>query len=504
MSRLAWSLRPRGWGLWRLQQAGRNLGLNDKLRRALRLAARLILRAPEWSKTARISDRFAALDLELERLFADEAVSDRDRYDFLFNYFLTGFLKYSTPGGERVHYPGIRGNRGAPVEGLEGFARTAPLFAAWLASGRPSVVQDLSQPPQQVDLPALLRCAILGGTDRNSKSYWGDIADYDQRIVEAADVALILWLSREHVWRGFSRSERQQVATWLTQAASGRVYANNWLLFVVLINQTLRALGMPFDEADSRLRYQQFKNFYLEEGWFDDPPKGVDFYNAWGISYSLFWIDQVSPAFDRGFIRDVLRKSGDLVLHLVSPKGIPIMGRSQCYRMAVVVPVILQPAFAESTIPAGQARRALDAVWKHFIEHQAVRHGRVEQGYYGSDPRLLDHYSGTGSCQWSLRSLVLAFFHTEQSDFWRSPQHPLPIETEDYRLVLPRLGWTIQGCCHSSEIVIRISVNGDQHHKLREHSMTRRLAEHLFSAPFRPANDKAFYKNGAYSSRLRL
>ncbi|WP_126174622.1 DUF2264 domain-containing protein [Altericroceibacterium xinjiangense] len=464
------------------------------------VARRLYCGGDGWAEAIPTSAYFDDQDPELARSFADEAMSDTERYKGLFDYFLAGFLEFSAPSGERVSYPGFKGNKGRSVEGLEGFARTVPLFCAWLASGRPAVISDPRHPDIEVDLRDVVRRGILTGTDPASAAYWGDIVDYDQRIVEAADVALILWLSRDHVWSNFSPSQRHQVSSWLQQAAKRNVHANNWLLFRVQIIETLRSLGMPADEGLSAETYEQFKSLYLESGWFSDPPKGVDYYNPWAISYALFWIDQVNPAFDRMFIREALRQSGSLVLHLVGPNGVPIMGRSQCYRMAIPAPVVMQPALANVHIHPGQARRALDVVWKHFIARRGLAQGRAEQGYYQADPRFLDHYSGPGSCQWSLRSLVPAFLYPEHSAFWQAPQQALPIELADYRISLPKLGWIVEGHRASGEIVIRIPANGQQQNIVEGHSAARRFAERLLATPFRPFNDKAKYKNGVYSS----
>ena len=457
-------------------------------------------RVEGWYKPLPTSPYFDVHDRLFVRRFGDTGLPDAERYQILFDYFLAGFLEFATPVGERVYFPGLKGNRGHSLEGFEGFARTAPLFAAWLASGRPPVVADPRSPFRQVDLRDLLRRAVLAGTDPRSATYWGDMANHDQRIVEAADIALILWLSRDHLWSSFPAAEREQVASWLRQVELYQPHGNNWLLFKVQVLETLRALGMPADGQLSADTYRAYKSLYLGSGWFDDPPRGVDYYNAWAISYSLFWIDQMNPAFDRRFIRDALRESARLLLHLIGPGGVPIMGRSICYRMAVPAPIVMQSSLDPQAIEPGRARRALDVVWRHFVERGGLAQGRVEQGYYGRDPRLLDLYSGSGSCQWSLRSLVVAFLQPPGSAFWQSPQQDLPIELGDYRLELPALGWVVKGRRASGEIVIAIPANRGHEHPVRKHSAARRLAELLLAAPVRPRNLKAKYRRPAYSS----
>ena len=72
---------------------------------------------------------------------------------------------------------------------------------------------ELFDDPQ---LKELIRIAVSTGNDPASVEYWGAIADRDQRIVEAADVALTLWLARAQVWQQLSPHEQDRVARWLS------------------------------------------------------------------------------------------------------------------------------------------------------------------------------------------------------------------------------------------------------------------------------------------------
>lgn len=97
----------------------------------------------------------------------------------------------------------------------------------------------------------------------------------DQRIVEAADIALGLWISREYLWPTFSHQERQAIVTWLEQVMDQKVYDNNWLLFPIITLKSLQGLGISNQKYDQVIkeRYQHYKQYYIGEGWFYDPPK---------------------------------------------------------------------------------------------------------------------------------------------------------------------------------------------------------------------------------------
>ena len=88
-------------------------------------------------------------------------------YDHLFTYFSDGFLRFASPGRERVLYPGMGSCFGPAVDGLQGFARTAPLLAAWATSSREPVGTD-PVGGQRVDLVALLQEGLLSADLVNS------------------------------------------------------------------------------------------------------------------------------------------------------------------------------------------------------------------------------------------------------------------------------------------------------------------------------------------------
>jgi hypothetical protein len=142
----------------------------------------------------------------------------------------------------------------------------------------------------------------------------------------------------------------------------------------------------------------------------------------------------------------------------------------------------------------------LDVVWRYFVAHDSLRDGALTQGYFEADLRLLDRYSGTGSCQWGLRSLILAFMHPPGDAFWRAPQELLPVEQSDYRLELTKLGWIVEGHRSSGEITITIPRNPEEVNAIDEQSWLMRAQELLGGAPHRPSNHEVKYNSRHYSS----
>jgi len=294
------------------------------------------------------------------------------------------------------------------------------------------------------------------------------------------------------------------IRAWLLAATRMQTPPNNWMLFPVVISVILARMDPEGTSQELRQRalttFQSYRQYYLDYGWFYDRPHGVDFYNTWSITYDLFWVHAVDPTFEPDFIVAAIEKSADLTQHLISPGGIPIMGRSICYRTAVPVPLLAATLLDSSKFPVGRAVRSLDIVWRYFVANDSLRDGALTQGYFKADPRLLDQYSGTGSCHWGLRSLVLAFMHPAGDRFWSAPQEPLPVEESDYRLELSKLGWTVEGRRNSGEIIITIPRNPADVTVIDEYSWTMRARETFLRVPLRPSNHEIKYESRHYSS----
>jgi hypothetical protein len=412
------------------------------------------------------------------------------RFTGLFEYFSQGFVDHVSSNGSQVRFAGARSVNGRAVDALDGFARTGSLLAAWVYSKREGHARWAQ----------ILRKGILSGVDPRSAGYWGEVGA-DQRIVEATDIARIVWLTRAEIWDQLGPEQRKMISNWLLRAATRRTPPDNWMLFPVVMSEVLIHLNADVPAAEllakARAQFTDYKRYYLDYGWFTDPPNGVDYYNTWGIPYDLFWIHWVDPTFEPDFIVTALHQSAELTQHLISPQGIPIMGRSICYRTAIPVPLLAANLIGTEHYSSGRALRGLNVVWRYFVAHDSLRGGALTQGYFGADLRWLDKYSGAGSCHWGLRSLVLAFLHPANDPFWNAVEEPLPVEVADYRLDLPRLGWIVEGRQQTGEITLTLPKNPVDIVEAEPYSWIRDV---LSRRPHRPSNHEIKYESRHYSS----
>ncbi|SDB58171.1 hypothetical protein SAMN05660653_02938 [Desulfonatronum thiosulfatophilum] len=375
-----------------------------------------------------------------------------------------------------------------------------PCFGAWCASGRnPEIILAEGT---RLSLPEEFKRGLLSGTDPRASTYWGDMpGKSNQRIVEAADIALALWLFRDSVWEGLTIHQRKAVVDWLSLVDGRPGLDNNWHLFFVLIDRVLTALGYPARIRGVRERFERVKDFHLGDGWFRDGPSGhVDYYNAWGFHYALTWINRIDPQWDSAFTQNTQQKFLKTYRYLIGPHGLPILGRSVHYRIAASAPLVAGAERNPETVSPGEARHALDVTWRYFLARGALRKGVVTQGYHGTDPRIFDPYAGPSSSLWSLRSLVMAFYYPPNHLFWSEPAQPLPVEQNDFELHIDGPGWKVTGERATGTITIEVLGNPLGALPLAPFSRMDALKNLAFGQPPRPNNLQARYGRRFYRS----
>jgi hypothetical protein len=339
----------------------------------------------------------------------------------------------------------------------------------------------------EIDLEVLMQRALLEGTNpSNRHTYWGDIGHMDQRIVESADIAVALWMSRERVFYKMTPGEQEQIMTWLAQVDGKGTYTDNWILFTAMVQAVRLYLGFPSPIADLDNRLMQIDEFYRGDGWYvDGPTNEFELYNAWmfGWHYLLWtWIDGGRRPDRREQVLARGRSFIDGFLHFFGSNGsYPAWGRSVVYRFAAVAPFSLGYFLNIAPDDPGLLRRVSSGCIRYFYEHGLFdpEAHYVRQGYHGDFPAAGEAYISPGSPYWCCHGLFALTFDRDDP-FWTAVESPLPVEREDFELILPAPGFLVSGRRETGQVLLLNSRSGQEHDAPR-HNYTAKYGKLAYS-----------------------
>ena len=380
--------------------------------------------------------------------------------------------------------------RGLPdaVDAIESFARIASAWGAWLRN--PNNPSTLTFQGHEINLEVLLRHALLDGTNTsNPHTYWGDIGHMDQRIVESADIALTVWMSRERVFNKMTSAEQAQVIAWLAQVDGKGTYTDNWILFTAMAQAVRKHLGFPSPEDDLDNRLLQIEEFYRGDGWYvDGPTDEFELYNAWMFGWHLFlwtWVDGDRRPDIRQRVEERARSFIDGFVHFFGANGsYPAWGRSLVYRFAALAPFAVGHFLNIAPADPGLLRRVSSGCIRYFYDHGLFDPDGhfVRQGFHGDFPPAGEAYISPGSPYWCCHGLF-ALTLDKDDPFWTAVESPLPVERDDFELVLPAPGFVVSGKKATGQVLFLNSRSG-QEYDAPFHNYTSKYGKLVFSTHF--------------------
>ncbi|GAA3241769.1 DUF2264 domain-containing protein [Actinocorallia longicatena] len=330
--------------------------------------------------------------------------------------------------GASVVLPGPPSASGC--DGLEGFARTFLLAAFRVAGGGPVAAIG----------------PYLSGL-RSGPRTWPAVRDRFQPMVEAASLALGLWMTREHTWDALSAAERSRLRGYLAGALVHEPNDNNWRLFPAAVG------GLLGDGEAVRRGLAAIDPWYLGEGWYaDGDGRALDHYNAWALHLYPALVGLLSG--ERSAVHEErLRAFLAGYALLFGADGAPVYwGRSLIYRFAAVAPLFLGALLEATPLSPGQTRRLASGALRHFLERGALdADGVLTPGWHGPYPPAVQEYSGPASPYWAAKAfagLLLPSGHP----VWTAEEEPLA----DGALALPGAGFV----AHRSGGVARLVNHG--------------------------------------------
>lgn len=267
---------------------------------------------------------------------------------------------------------------------------------------------------------------IRKGTDPDNGSYWGEIVDKDQRMVEMAAVATGLCLSKKRLWDALKEPEQDNLYRWLAQINEYEVVPNNWLFFRVLVNVGFKKCGLSFDENQLTEDLDNLSSYYLGDGWYSDGKTDqIDYYIGFAMHFYGLVYASVAEADDRyapHFKEWAVKFSQTFQAYFVENGAAIPYGRSMTYR------------FAQSAFWGALALADVEALpWGEikYLGLQNLRHwfqqdiftatGELTIGYYYRNLIMSEGYNAFGSPYWALKAFIVLAL-PDDHPFWKAPE----------------------------------------------------------------------------------
>lgn len=320
------------------------------------------------------------------------------------------------PGNTAAHY-------GRKPAAMEGFARIlwglGPLFAG----------KDFSFTPEEsgevLEWKQICQEGIRHGTDPEHEEYWGDIQDYDQKMVETAAVVTAMMLAKEDLWDCFSEKEKENIFQWLNQINQKNVHPNNWRFFRILVNVMFKRFGLPADEERLKDDLDLIESCYEGDGWYHDGnPNQLDYYipfafHYYGLIYAHF-MEKEDPEYSRVLRERAEKFYQDFIYWFTeSGKEIPF-GRSLTYRFAHCG-FFGAAAFADlEAVDYGVMKRLVLGNLRSWMARPILDAGGILSIGYGY-PNLFmsERYNAPGSPYWGFKAFIVLALSADHP-FWAS------------------------------------------------------------------------------------
>ena len=106
----------------------------------------------------------------------------------------------------------------------------------------------------------------------------------------------------------------------------------------------------------------------------------------------------------------------------------------------------------------------------------------MRQGYHGDFPPAGEAYISPGSPYWCCHGLFGLTFDRDDP-FWTATEDPLPVEQDDFELVLPAPGFVLSGRKETGQVLLLNSRSG-QEHDFPRHNYTSKYGKFAYSTHF--------------------
>ena len=323
-----------------------------------------------------------------------------------------------SPGCARLRLGETGAVYSADIAEMEGFARVlwaiVPMLAGHCGSVKP--------------LWDKWRQGIIHGTDPEHPEYWGEVGDYDQRLVEMAVFGMGLMIAPDDFYFGLPEYARGNLYRWLDQINRHDMPKNNWIFFRVLVNLGFRRVGRPFPEEQLKADIALIETHYDGGGWYFDYYDQREYYTMWAFHfYSMVCAAAAPdcPLIPAAAYAERGRLAADAFACWFDRTGEAVpYGRSLTYRFAesAFFAALAYAGAVSGTVGWGEAKHLLLGNMRRWAQYPVFdRDGVLTIGYHYPDLNMAEGYNAPGSPYWCMKNfLVLAL--PEEHPFWRAEE----------------------------------------------------------------------------------
>ncbi len=404
-------------------------------------------------------------------------------------------LPLLSPNKARLHL----GDTGAvypdDIAQMEAFAR--PLWAIVpMLAGHCASVQPLWQAWRQ---------GIIAGVDPENPEYWGEVVDYDQRLVEMAVFGMGMALAPKEFFFDLPEKTQKQLHAWLDQINHHDMPKNNWTFFRVLVNMGFIVCGVPYDEERMQKDFAMIEEHYEGDGWYFDYFNQREYYTMWafhfyGLVYAKVMGDK-DPERSQAYIQRGKQMAADFACWFDSSCEALAYGRSLTYRFAQGAFYAAQ-ALAEAECEAvgyGQMKHLLlGNMRKWFSKPIFTRDGVLTIGYGYPSLLMAEGYNAPGSPYWAMKAFACLAL-PENHPFWQAEE----AEVDTPRVSLqPHARMLVTRSDDKSHVMAFVAGNRAHEHSHDEAKYEKFVYSSLFG--FSVSKAQKLLKDGAFDNMLAL
>ncbi|MEG0995581.1 MAG: DUF2264 domain-containing protein, partial [Clostridia bacterium] len=292
------------------------------------------------------------------------------------------------------------------------------------------------------------RQGLINGTNPQHPEYWGDVEDFDQRLVEMAVMGMGLCLAPQRFYFELPEDARRNVYRWLNQINDHDMPKNNWIFFRVLVNTGFLLCGLPYPKERMEADFALIETHYEGDGWYFDYFNQREYYTMWAFHYyGLIYakvMKERDPERSQTYIDRAKRMAVDFASWFDRTGEALPYGRSLTYRFA-------QSAFYAALAFCEVETEAVDyGVMKHLLLSNLrkwfqkpifTRDGVLTIGYGYPSLLMAEGYNAPGSPYWAMKVFACLALPPEHP-FWQAqekkPTTPLTSLQPHARMLIAR------------------------------------------------------------------